>query len=146
MTDAPKRHHRHGHRRWRQARRAGVPGLPIRPVPSAEHRTRGRLRGRDHPPAGQTFSLNGTIKERTPEHGYTEGIVIGPGGVFREDFGGGVSTAATTTWTAAFFAGMERIEIRAHSIYISRYQPGLEATVAWGVSDMRFRNDSPMRF
>ncbi|MHB8796613.1 MAG: VanW family protein [Candidatus Nanopelagicales bacterium] len=92
---------------------------------------------------GQTFSLNDTIRERTRENGYTEGIVIGPGGVFREDLGGGVSTAATTTWTAAFFAGMERIETRAHSIYISRYQPGLEATVAWGVFDMRFRNDSP---
>jgi vancomycin resistance protein YoaR len=92
---------------------------------------------------GQTFSLNETIKERTRENGYTEGIVIGPGGVFREDLGGGVSAAATTTWTAAFFAGMERVETRAHSIYISRYQPGLEATVAWGVFDMRFRNDSP---
>ncbi|MDO8307185.1 MAG: VanW family protein [Actinomycetota bacterium] len=92
---------------------------------------------------GQTFSLNQTIKERTRENGYTEGIVIGPGGVFREDLGGGVSAAATTTWTAAFFAGMERVETRAHSIYISRYQPGLEATVAWGVFDMRFRNDSP---
>ena len=92
---------------------------------------------------GETFSLNDTIKERTRENGYTEGIVIGPGGVFREDLGGGVSAAATMTWTAAFFAGMERVETRAHSIYISRYQPGLEATVAWGVFDMRFRNDSP---
>lgn len=91
---------------------------------------------------GETFSLNDTIKERTRENGYTEGIVIGPGGVFREDLGGGVSAAATTTWTAAFFAGMERVETRAHSIYISRYQPGLEATVAWGVFDMRFRNDT----
>jgi hypothetical protein len=28
----------------------------------------------------------------------------------------------------------------AHSIYISRYQPGLEATVAWGLFDMKFKN------
>ena len=89
---------------------------------------------------GETFSLNDVIKERTPKNGYTEGTVIGPGGVFREDLGGGVSTAATAVWTAAFFAGMERVETRAHSIYISRYAPGLEATVAWGVFDMRFRN------
>lgn len=91
---------------------------------------------------GETFSMNDTIKERTREHGYTEGFVIGPGGIFREDLGGGVSTATTAVWTAAFFAGMERVETRAHSIYISRYAPGLEATVAWGVFDMRFRNDS----
>jgi hypothetical protein len=38
---------------------------------------------------------------------------------------------------------MERVDTRAHSVYISRYQPGLEATVAWGIFDMKFRNDSP---
>jgi vancomycin resistance protein YoaR len=91
---------------------------------------------------GEIFSLNDTIKERTEANGYTVGFVIGPGGVFAEDLGGGVSTAATATWTAAFYAGMERIETRAHSIYISRYTAGLEATVAWGIFDMRFRNDT----
>ena len=92
---------------------------------------------------GEIFSMNDTIKERTVENGYTEGIIIGPGGVFEEALGGGVSAATTAVWTAAFFAGMERVDTRAHSIYISRYQPGLEATVAWGIFDMKFRNDSP---
>jgi vancomycin resistance protein YoaR len=91
---------------------------------------------------GETFSMNDTIKERTEENGYTEGFVVGEGGVFAEALGGGVSAAATTTWTAAFFAGMERVQTIAHSIYISRYQPGLEATVAWGIFDMKFRNDT----
>lgn len=89
---------------------------------------------------GETFSMNDTIKERTKENGYTEGFVVGEGGVFAEALGGGVSTATTATWTAAFFAGMERIQTVAHSIYISRYKPGLEATVAWGIFDMKFRN------
>jgi vancomycin resistance protein YoaR len=92
---------------------------------------------------GETFSMNDTIKERTEENGYTEGFVVGEGGVFDEALGGGVSAAATTTWTGAFFAGMERVQTIAHSIYISRYQPGLEATVAWGIFDMKFRNDTP---
>ena len=92
---------------------------------------------------GETFSLNDTIKERTEENGYTEGFVVGAGGVFDEALGGGVSAAATTVWTGAFFAGMERVQTIAHSIYISRYQPGLEATVAWGIFDMKFRNDTP---
>lgn len=92
---------------------------------------------------GETFSLNDTIKERTEENGYTEGFVVGEGGVFAEALGGGVSASATTTWTGAFFAGLERVETVAHSIYISRYQPGLEATVAWGIFDMKFRNDTP---
>lgn len=92
---------------------------------------------------GEVFSMNDTIKERTPENGYTEGFVIGPGGVFREDLGGGVSTATTAVWTAAYFAGMEAVQVQAHSIYIPRYAPGLEATVAWGVFDMKFKNSSP---
>ena len=92
---------------------------------------------------GETFSMNDTIKERTVENGYTVGYIIGTGGVFDEALGGGVSAATTAVWTAAFFAGMERTDTRAHSIYISRYQPGLEATVAWGVFDMKFTNDTP---
>jgi vancomycin resistance protein YoaR len=92
---------------------------------------------------GDIFSMNETIKQRTAENGYVEGIIIGPGGVFEEAMGGGVSAATTAVWTAAFFAGMERVDTRAHSVYISRYQPGLEATVAWGFFDMKFRNDGP---
>jgi vancomycin resistance protein YoaR len=91
---------------------------------------------------GDTFSMNDTIKERTPANGYTVGFVVGPGGVFKEDLGGGVSTATTTVWTAAFYAGLERVFTQAHSIWISRYRAGLEATVAWGSFDMRFRNDT----
>ena len=92
---------------------------------------------------GETFSMNEVMGERTEANGYTKGFVVGPGGVFSEDLGGGVSAATTTVWTGAFFAGMERVFTQAHSIYISRYQPGLEATVAWGIFDMKFRNDTP---
>ncbi len=90
---------------------------------------------------GDEFSMNGTIKERTVANGYTSGTFIS-GGRFQEGLGGGVSIATTATWTAAFFAGMEAIEVNPHSLYISRYQPGLEATVAWGLLDLRFRNDT----
>jgi len=92
---------------------------------------------------GETFSMNDTIGERTINHGYTTGYVVGPGGIFTEDLGGGVSTATTATWTAAFFAGLERVSTTAHSIYISRYRAGLEATVAWGNFDMKFKNNTP---
>ena len=32
---------------------------------------------------------------------------------------------------------------QAHSIWIPRYRAGLEATVAWGSFDMKFRNNTP---
>ena len=92
---------------------------------------------------GETFSLNKTLGERTIANGYTKGFVIGAGGVFKEDLGGGVSTSATATWTAAFYAGLQRVHTQAHSIWISRYRAGLEATVAWGSFDMSFKNDTP---
>jgi len=89
---------------------------------------------------GATFSMNDAMKERTIANGYTVGFVIGQGGIFAEELGGGVSTATTATWTAAFYAGMEPEQVIAHSIYISRYKAGLEATVAWGIFDMKFKN------
>jgi vancomycin resistance protein YoaR len=91
---------------------------------------------------GETFSMNDTALERTPENGYTTGFVIKDGRL-TEDLGGGVSTITTAAWDAAFFAGLERVEQRAHSFYISRYKPGLEATVSWGNIDLRFRNNTP---
>jgi vancomycin resistance protein YoaR len=92
---------------------------------------------------GEEFSMNETTENRDPVDGYMEGYVIGPGGVFARALGGGISAATTTVWSAAFYAGMEPVEVRAHSVYISRYVPGLEATVAWDYFDMRFKNDTP---
>jgi vancomycin resistance protein YoaR len=90
---------------------------------------------------GETFSLNDTVGERTPENGFTKGFIISDG-VFKEDFGGGVSQMATTTFNAMFFAGLEDVEHKPHSFYIDRYPVGREATVAWGAVDLRFRNDT----
>lgn len=92
---------------------------------------------------GEVFSMNEKTENRDPEGGYMEGWVIGPGGIFRKALGGGLSAATTTMWSAAFYAGLEPVEVQAHSVYISRYVPGLEATVAWDGFDMKFRNDTP---
>lgn len=91
---------------------------------------------------GETFSLNDTVGERTAENGFTEGFIIS-NGVFKEDFGGGVSQVATTLFNAAFFAGLEDVEHKPHSFYIDRYPVGREATVAWGAVDLKFKNDTP---
>ena len=92
---------------------------------------------------GETFSMNNTVHERTVANGYTVGYIIGQGGQFQKDLGGGVSTATTAVWTAAFYANMERIEQRAHTIWIPRYRAGLEATVSWGFLDLKWKNTAP---
>ena len=90
---------------------------------------------------GETFSLNETVGERTRENGFTEGFVISDG-VLVEDLGGGVSQMATTLFNGAFFAGLEDVEHKPHSFYIDRYPVGREATVAWPVVDLKFKNDT----
>lgn len=91
---------------------------------------------------GDVFSLNDIVGERTVENGFTEGFIISDG-IFKTDLGGGVSQMATTTFNAAFFAGLKDIEHKPHSFYIDRYPVGREATVAWGAVDLRFENDTP---
>lgn len=91
---------------------------------------------------GEEFSLNGIVGERTEANGFTAGTIIN-GGRLEESLGGGVSQVATTTFHAAFLAGLEDVEHWPHSIYFDRYPIGQEATVAWGSKDMRFKNDTP---
>jgi vancomycin resistance protein YoaR len=91
---------------------------------------------------GQTFSLNDTLGERTPEKGYNIAPVIESGRLTRA-VGGGVSQMATTLFNAMFFAGLEDVEHKPHSFYISRYPEGREATVNYPTVDLKFRNDSP---
>ena len=91
---------------------------------------------------GEVYSMNETIKERTTANGYVKGIYIAEGGRFDYGLGGGVSIITAATWSAAFYAGLERIEQRAHSVLISRYTPGLEATVSWPRLDLKFKNNT----
>ncbi len=91
---------------------------------------------------GEEFSLNGIVGERTAENGFVPGFIIS-NGIFKEDYGGGVSQIATTTFNAMFFAGLKDVEHKPHSFYIDRYPVGREATVAWGAVDLRFENDTP---
>jgi VanW like protein len=61
---------------------------------------------------------------------------------FVEDYGGGVSQLTTTLYNAVFFGGYQDVEHTPHSIYISRYPMGREATINYGVTDLKFRDDT----
>ena len=91
---------------------------------------------------GQTFSFNRTVGRPSRARGFVKGYVIS-GGVFTEDAGGGLSQLATTLYNASFFAGLEDVRHEVHSVYSPRFPKGREATVDYGRSDLRFRNDSP---
>ena len=91
---------------------------------------------------GHIFSLNQTVGPRTAARGFVTAPVFAQGEFF-DDYGGGVSQLATTTYNAAFFGGYQDITHQPHTIYISRYPPGREATVNYGVIDLKFRDDTP---
>jgi vancomycin resistance protein YoaR len=96
--------------------------------------------------AGASFSLNDALGERTTERGFVAAPMI-VGGSFVDSVGGGISQVATTLYNAAFFAGLDLVEHTPHSIYISRYPMGREATISWGGPELVFRSDwkAPIR-
>ncbi len=91
---------------------------------------------------GEQFSFDEVVGKRTAANGFVQGGVI-EGGRFVESFGGGVSQVATTTYNAAFFAGLDDDEHKPHSLYLTRYPLGREATVNWGTIDLKFTNSTP---
>ncbi|WP_010313052.1 VanW family protein [Saccharopolyspora spinosa] len=89
---------------------------------------------------GETFSLNGHTGPRGIAQGYVESGIIENGRPGRA-VGGGI----TTLYNASYFAGMQNVEHKAHSYYISRYPAGREATVFQGptgasIIDVKFKN------
>lgn len=92
--------------------------------------------------AGQTFSLTDALGAIDAEHGFTESGVV-TDGVHSNAMGGGLSQVATTTFNAAFEAGMDDVEHHPHNYWFERYPAGREATLWTGVLDVKFRNSTP---
>jgi vancomycin resistance protein YoaR len=105
------------------------------------HRIADLLRGVVIEP-GETFSINKTIGKRTKEKGFVSAPVI-ENGQHSEDVGGGISQMATTLFNAAWFAGLDFGEYQSHSLYISRYPYGREATMGYPHPDLEVKNTTP---
>ncbi len=91
-------------------------------------------------PPGGVFSLNEVLGERTEARGFVPAPQINAGEL-EDAVGGGVSQVSTTTFNAAFFAGMNIVTHAPHEFWITRYPAGREATVSWGGPEMIWEND-----
>jgi vancomycin resistance protein YoaR len=91
---------------------------------------------------GKEFSMNAATGERTVAKGYRTAHVI-VNGELVDGLGGGVCQAGTTMFNAVLLAGLPVLERRNHSLHISHYPLGRDATLNWPYTDLRFRNDSP---
>ncbi|HUR77312.1 MAG TPA: VanW family protein [Acidimicrobiales bacterium] len=105
------------------------------------HRIADLVRGTVIRPHAQ-LSINKLIGPRTTAKGFVVDHVI-EDGKFAEAVGGGISQFATTMFNAAFFAGLEMPEYQSHSIYISRYPRGREATLNYPHPDLIVSNNTP---
>jgi hypothetical protein len=91
---------------------------------------------------GERFSVNDFIGERTREKGFVAAGSIQQGH-FKDDVGGGISQFATTMFNAAFFTGLDFDDYQSHTIYISRYPYGREATLNYPDVDLAVVNNTP---
>lgn len=90
---------------------------------------------------GAEFSFNRTTGERTAAKGFREAPVI-INGELQTGLGGGVCQVSTTVFNAAFDAGLPITARTNHSLYISHYPTGRDATVNYPDLDLRFVNDT----
>src|SRR5690606_2579667 len=90
---------------------------------------------------GDQFSLAAELSPISRDRGYVEAGVIVDGRLVK-GIGGGLSQVTTTVLNAAWLSGVRLDEFTPHSYYISRYPVGREATIAVGVIDNKWTNDT----
>lgn len=105
------------------------------------HRIADLVRGAVVPP-GASFSINDYVGKRTTEKGFVAAGAIS-NGEHVDEIGGGISQFATTTFNAAYFAGLDIDVYQAHSEYFDRYPRGREATMGYPAPDLKFTNSTP---
>ncbi|MGE5509222.1 MAG: VanW family protein [Chitinophagales bacterium] len=88
---------------------------------------------------GEVWSFNRTVGPRTVERGYRSAPEI-----VREKYvlgiGGGTCQVSSTLYNAALLAGLEIPERSAHSQPLGYVPPGRDATVYFGLIDLKIRN------
>jgi len=88
-----------------------------------------------------TFSINNTVGERSVENGYLDAKII-VGDNFELGLGGGLCQVSSTLYNACLLAGLEIVERGNHNLAVAYVPLGLDATVAYGVQDFIFKNNT----
>lgn len=88
---------------------------------------------------GETFSYNKTLGARTTKAGYKTAKVYENGAVV-DGIGGGICQISSTLYNAVLKANMQTVERRNHQFITSYVPEGRDATVAYGVTDFKFKN------
>ena len=88
---------------------------------------------------GDEFSFNQVVGKRTIEEGYKDAKIYQNGQVV-DGLAGGICQISSTLYNAAVKANLEITERRNHSFTTSYIRAGQDATVVYGVADLKFKN------
>ena len=91
--------------------------------------------------AGEEFSFNRTVGERTAARGFKSAKII-ERGEFVQGIGGGVCQVSTTLFNAALLSGCRISEFHPHSLAVSYVPPSFDAMVSGNYYDLKFVNVS----
>ena len=89
---------------------------------------------------GETFSYNTVVGKRTIEAGYKNAAIYENGQVV-DGLAGGICQLSTTLYNAALYANLDIVERRNHQFVPSYVSAGRDATVVYGSTDFKFKNN-----
>ncbi len=90
---------------------------------------------------GDTFSFNDVVGARTAAKGYKEAAAYANGEVV-QDIGGGICQLSSTLYYCTLYSNLEVVDRTCHMYTVGYLPLGLDATVAWGAIDYKFKNNS----
>ncbi len=95
---------------------------------------------------GDVFSYNGVTGSRSAGKGYLSAPVYS-GGASVDEVGGGICQTSSTLYYAVLHTTLEVVERHSHMYAVGYVPDGMDATVYYGASDFKFRNNTkyPMK-
>ncbi|MEN6370728.1 MAG: VanW family protein [Armatimonadota bacterium] len=90
---------------------------------------------------GGIFSYNDTVGPRVKENGFRDALIYVKGKII-PGTGGGICQVSSTVYNAALLANLKIIERSNHSMPVPYVPMGRDATVAYGLLDLKFRNNT----
>jgi len=95
---------------------------------------------------GEVFSYNEAVGARTAARGFREASIY-ENNKMVDGMGGGICQTSSTAYIAVLNANLEVVERHEHSLEVTYAPLGIDATVAWGYLDFKFRNNTnaPMK-
>lgn len=89
--------------------------------------------------AGEVFSFNERVGERTLSRGFLPAKII-ENGEFTQGVGGGVCQVSTTLYNCALLSGLEIAEYHPHSLAVGYVPPSRDAMVSGSSCDLKIKN------